>query len=48
LDAEIWLPERAFAIWDVSTRDWRVPAGDYRIMIGSSSRELECGGTVSA
>jgi beta-glucosidase len=47
MTAEIWLPERAFAIWDVAAHDWRVPPGDYRIWVGASSRDLTAAGTIA-
>jgi beta-glucosidase len=45
--AEVWLPERAFAVWDVASHAWRVPGGDYRIWVGASSRDLASAGTVT-
>jgi beta-glucosidase len=43
----VWLPERAFAVWDVASHAWRVPGGDYRIEVGASSRDLATAGTVT-
>jgi beta-glucosidase len=34
------LDSRAFAHWDVKARAWKVTPGCYRIMVGSSSRNL--------
>lgn len=45
-EAVLWLPERAFAVWDVAAHAWVVPPGTYRICVGSSSRELVVAGTV--
>jgi beta-glucosidase len=47
LMAEVWLPERAFAVWDVASHAWRVPGGDYRIEVGASSRDLATAGTIT-
>jgi beta-glucosidase len=47
MTAEIWLPERAFATWDVAAHDWRVPPGDYRVWVGASSRDLTSAGTIA-
>ena len=46
-EAVIWLPERAFAVWDVDACAWVVPPGSYRICVGGSSRELQVAGTVT-
>jgi beta-glucosidase len=40
LDVEIWLPERAFAVWSPVEHGWVVPEGGYEILIGTSSRDL--------
>ena len=34
------LDERAFAYWDAARHDWHVAAGDYEILVGSSSRAI--------
>jgi beta-glucosidase len=47
LVAEVWLPERAFAVWDVAAHDWRVPSGDYQIWVGASSRDLASAGATA-
>jgi beta-glucosidase len=47
LMAEVWLPERAFAVWDVASHAWCVPGGDYRIEVGASSRDLATAGTIT-
>jgi beta-glucosidase len=44
--AEMWLPERAFAVWDVETHGWVVPPGAYHVLVGDSSRALEPAGSV--
>jgi len=46
VDAEVWLPERAFAMWSVDAHDWVVPAGTYDVLVGDSSRSLRSAGTV--
>ena len=46
-EAVIWLPERAFAVWDVASHSWVVPPGAYRICVGGSSRDLQVAGTVA-
>jgi beta-glucosidase len=40
---EVVLPPRAFAVWDGG---WTVPAGDYDVLVGRSSRDLARAGTV--
>ena len=45
--ALVWLPERAFAVWDVTTHDWVIPAGEYRIWVGASSRSTALAGSVT-
>src|SRR5262249_6482694 len=37
---------RAFATWDVASHRWKVGAGRYRILVGSSSRDLRLSGGV--
>ena len=44
---EVWLPERAFSVWSPSAQSWVVPLGDYRIMVGSSSADVQLAGVVS-
>ena len=44
--AEMWLPERAFAVWDVATAAWVVPSGAYHVLVGASSADLEAAGSV--
>ena len=44
--AEIWLPERSFAVWDVAAQAWTVPPGVYHVMVGESSRSLSPAGSV--
>ncbi|HEY3063466.1 MAG TPA: fibronectin type III-like domain-contianing protein [Chloroflexota bacterium] len=34
------LDERAFAFWDVSAHQWRVEPGEFKIRVGSSSRDI--------
>lgn len=43
--AQMWLPERSFAVWDVATHSWLVPAGIYRVLVGDSSRSLHLAGS---
>ncbi|WP_405988423.1 beta-glucosidase [Streptomyces sp. NBC_00986] len=38
--AQVQLSARAFQIWDTDLRDWRTPAGRYRLHVGRSSRDL--------
>lgn len=46
VEAVVWLPERAFAVWDVETHGWVVPRGTYRVRVGSSSRDLALAGEI--
>ena len=39
-DVAFILDKRAFAMWNTQIHDWYVPAGQYRIEVGDSSRSL--------
>ncbi len=41
---QLVLDSRAFSYWDVKSGSWRVAPGDYKIMIGSSSRDIRLRG----
>ncbi|MEO5722934.1 MAG: glycoside hydrolase family 3 C-terminal domain-containing protein [Ilumatobacteraceae bacterium] len=41
------LDERAFSVWDVAAHGWVVPTGEYRVVVGNSSRELREAGSVT-
>jgi beta-glucosidase len=41
------LDPRAFAVWDTGKHVWVVPGGTYRILVGSSSRDIRLQGTVN-
>lgn len=41
------LDDRAFAYWNMQIHDWYVQTGDYKILIGKSSRDIVCEDTVS-
>ena len=43
----IMLDPRAFAFYDVPSRDWVVEAGDFEILIGASSRDIRLAATLS-
>lgn len=47
-EAEIWLPERAFATWSPIEHAWVVPEGGYEVLVGTSSRQLRGVGVVVA
>jgi len=34
------LDRRAFAVWDVASHDWRVEAGEFELLVGSSSTDI--------
>ena len=34
------LDDRAFAFWNTATEDWCVESGEYKILVGSSSRDI--------
>ena len=36
----LYMDQRAFSYWDVSTHSWLIAPGNYQIMIGSSSRDI--------
>lgn len=41
------LDDRAFSYWDATQHRWSVSSGCYRVMVGSSSRDLPLSATVS-
>jgi beta-glucosidase len=41
------LEPRAFAVWDTGKHTWIVPGGTYKILVGSSSRDIRLQGTVN-
>lgn len=38
---ELLLPETAFRYYDVQNKTWQTEAGDYEILVGTSSRDIE-------
>lgn len=42
------LTPRSFAFWDEGTRQWTVEPGDFRILVGASSRDIRLTATVAA
>jgi beta-glucosidase len=46
--AHLELGARSFSYWDMNAHNWRVMAGTYRILIGSSSRDIRLEGKVTA
>ncbi|GAA5519472.1 thermostable beta-glucosidase B [Demequina sediminis] len=43
----IKLDQRAFAVWDVRSQEWRTEPGDFEIRVGSSSTDIRSTRTVS-
>ena len=41
------LDARAFSYWDTSSRQWRADAGDYRILVGSSTADTPVEATIT-
>jgi beta-glucosidase len=41
------LDQRAFSYWDVASHSWKVTAGTYPILVGSSSRDIRLRGNVT-
>ena len=39
--AEVALGRRSFAVWDVAAGDWLVEAGEYEILVGASSTDVQ-------
>ncbi len=37
----LFLKERDFAFWDISTNGWKIEPGNYQILIGTSSRDIK-------
>ena len=35
-----------FAVWDVVSQSWQIPAGETGISVGASSRDLRLKGTI--
>jgi beta-glucosidase len=46
-NVEVKLDARAFSYWDVATHTWKVPAGDFHVYVGESSRDLRLQGKVT-
>jgi len=44
---ELALDRRALSYYDVATREWRADPGDFEVMVGSSSRQIELRGKVT-
>ena len=40
-EVTVTLDPRLLAVYDSPSREWRIAAGDYRIMLGESSRDIE-------
>ncbi len=40
-EVEITLDKRAFAYYNVNLHDWHVESGDFRILVGASSRDIK-------
>lgn len=40
------LGKRAFAYWNTEIHDWHVETGEFEILIGSSSRSIECSAAI--
>lgn len=38
--ASVELDDRAFAFWNTATEDWCVESGEYKILVGASSRDI--------
>jgi beta-glucosidase len=43
----VYLEDRSFTYFDVNTKKWHADAGDYHVMIGHSSADIELTGTVT-
>jgi beta-glucosidase len=41
------LDARAFSYWDVASHGWKIAPGTYKILVGSSSRDIRLRGTVT-
>ena len=46
-EVEITLDSRAFAYYNVSISDWHVESGDFKILVGASSRDIRLEDTVN-
>ena len=46
-DVEISLDSRAFAYYNVAINDWHVESGDFKILVGASSRDIKLEGIVN-
>jgi beta-glucosidase len=42
----LMLDARSLSHWDTATHSWKIAAGTYRIMVGSSSRDIKLAGNV--
>lgn len=46
-DVTITLDKRAFAYYNVNINDWHIESGDFKIMVGASSRDIRLEGIVN-
>lgn len=46
-EIEIILDKRAFAYYNVNLQDWHVESGDFKILVGASSRDIKLEATVN-
>jgi len=44
---EFTLRDRDLSIWDVDTHDWSLVSGDFKIFVGSSSRDIRAESTLT-
>ena len=42
------LDSRSFSVWDVAASGWRIVSGEFKVMVGASSRDIRLRGTVGA
>ena len=41
------LDSRSFSVWDVAASAWRIVGGEFKVMVGASSRDIRLHGTVA-
>ena len=46
-EVSVTLDSRAYAYYNVNINDWHVESGDYKILVGASSRDIKLEGVVS-
>jgi beta-glucosidase len=47
LSASFQLRRRDLSVWNVEKQEWQIVRGDYKLLVGSSSRDLKVSGMLT-